>query len=79
MSADPADDPALDPTARRVADFVSAEVASPASTPSTEKAFVRRLARHRQTEQNRRRFTVGLAVASPSAAGVSRVRSPHLR
>lgn len=79
MSADPADDPALDPTARRVADFVSAEVASPASTPSTEKAFVRRLARHRQTEQNRRRFTVGLAVASAlvvAGLAAARFRAP---
>ncbi len=64
MSVDPADDADLDPTARRVADFVSAEVASPATTPSTEKAFVRRLARHRRTQRNRRRFTVGLAFAS---------------
>jgi TolA-binding protein len=64
MSVDPADDPALDPEAQRVADFVSAEVGPPASTPSREKAFVRRLARYRQTQRNRRRLTVGAAVAS---------------
>src|SRR3954469_14614042 len=64
MSVDPADDPAVDPAAQRVADFVSAAVGPPASTPSSEKAFVRRLARHRQTQRTRRRFTVGAAVAS---------------
>ena len=64
MSVDPADDPALDPTAQRVADFVSAEVGPPASTNSSEKAFVRRLARHRRTQRTRRRLTVGVAVAS---------------
>jgi TolA-binding protein len=62
MSVDPADDPTLDPTAQRVADFVSAEVGQLAST-SSEKAFARRLARHRQTQRNRRRLTVGVAVA----------------
>jgi TolA-binding protein len=62
MSVDPADDSALDPTAQRVADFVSAEVEPPAST-SSEKAFVRRLARYRQTQRNRRRLTAGVAVA----------------
>lgn len=64
MSVDPADDPALDPTAQRVADFVSAEVGSSTSTTSRETAFVRRLARHRQTQRNRRRLTAGVAVAS---------------
>ena len=63
MSADPADQQPLDPTAQRVADFVSAEVQSPSST-SSEKAFVRRLARYRQTQRNSRRLTVGVAVAS---------------
>ena len=63
MSVDPADDPALDATAQRVADFVSAEVAPPAST-SSEKAFVRRLAHHRRTQRTRRRLTVGVAVGS---------------
>jgi TolA-binding protein len=63
MSVDPADDPAPDPTGQRVADFVSAEVGEPIWS-SNEKAFVRRLARHRQTQRNRRRLTVGVAVAS---------------
>jgi TolA-binding protein len=64
MSVDPADDPAVDPAAQRVADFVSAEVGPPASTPSREKAFVRRLARYRQAQRNRRRLTLGAAVAA---------------
>jgi TolA-binding protein len=63
MSVDPADDPSLDPAARRVGDFVSVEVGTRASTPSSEQAFVRRLARHRQTQRNRRRLTVGVAAA----------------
>ena len=63
MSVEPADDPALDPTALRVADFVSAEVGEPISS-SNEKAFVRRLAHHRQTQRSRRRLTLGVAVAS---------------
>ena len=63
MSVDPADDPALDATAQRVADFVSAEVAPPAST-SSEKAFVRRLAHQRRTQRTRRRLPVGVAVGS---------------
>ena len=68
MSVDPADDPALDPTAQRVADFVSAEVGPTAST-SSEKEFVRRLARYKQTQRNRRRLTVGVAVASVVVVG----------
>ena len=71
MSVDPADDPAVDPAAQRVADFVSAEVGPPASTPSSEKAFVRRLARYRQTQRNRRRLTVGAAVASVLVVGLA--------
>ena len=64
MSVDPSDDAPLDPTAERVADFVSAEIAPPASTKSSEKEFVRRLARFRQVQRTRRRLTVGVAVAS---------------
>jgi TolA-binding protein len=64
MSVDSADDAALDPTARRVADFVSAEVVSPTSTTSSEKAFVRRLARYRQTQKSRRRLTLGVIGAA---------------
>jgi TolA-binding protein len=71
MRVDPADDPALDPAAQRVADFVSAEVGPPASTPSSEKAFLRRLARYRQTQRNRRRLTVGAAVASVLVVGLA--------
>ena len=63
MSVDPADGPPLDPTAQRVADFVSAEVGSVTATTSSEKSFVRRLARYRQTQRNRRRVAVGVAAA----------------
>ncbi len=71
MSVDPADDPALDLTAQHLADFVSAEVASPAPTTSSEKAFVRRLARYRHTQQNRRRLTLGVAVAAALVVGLA--------
>ena len=71
MSVEPADDPAVDPAAQRVADFVSAGVRPPASTPSREKAFVRRLARHRQTQRNRRLLTVGAAVAAVLIVGLA--------
>ena len=65
MSGDRIDDPALDPTAERVADFVSAEIAgSPASATSSEKGFLRRLERYRQTRRSRRRLTAGVAVAA---------------
>src|SRR4051812_12070675 len=74
MSVDLADDPAVDPAAQRVADFVSAEVGPPAPTPSREKAFVRRLARYRQTQRNRRRLTVGAAVASVLVVGLAASR-----
>ena len=63
MSVDPADGPPLDPTAQRVADFVSAEVGSATATTSSEKSFVSRLARYRQTQRNRRRVAVGVAAA----------------
>lgn len=71
MSVDPADDPAVDPAAQRVADFVSAEVGPRASTLSSEKAFVHRLARYRQTRRNRRRLTVGAAVAAVLVVGLA--------
>ena len=74
MSVDPADDPAVDPAAQRVADFVSAEVGPPASTPSREKAFVRRLARDRRAQRNRRRLTVGAAVAAVLVIGLAASR-----
>lgn len=64
MSVDPTDDPAVDPAAQRVADFVSAEVGPPTFSPSSEKAFVRRLARYRRTQRNSRRLTVGAAVVA---------------
>jgi len=65
VSGDRIDDPALDPTAERVADFVSAEIAgSPASATSSEKGFLRRLERYRQTRRSRRRLTAGVAVAA---------------
>ena len=63
MSVDPADGPPLDSTAQRVADFVSAEVGSATATTSSEKSFVRRLARYRRTQRNRRRVAVGVAAA----------------
>lgn len=70
MSVDPADDPAVDPAAQRVADFVSVEVGPPPPTPSRENAFLRRLARYRRTRRNRRRLTVGAALASVLVVGL---------
>ncbi len=64
MSVEPSDDARLDPTAERVAEFVSAEIGPPATAKSGEKEFVRRLARFRQVQRNRKRFTLGVAVAS---------------
>ena len=64
MSVEPSDDTPLDPTAERVADFVSAEVGSPAWAKSSEREFVRRLARFRQLRRTRSRIAVGVTVAS---------------
>jgi hypothetical protein len=63
VSVEPSGDAPLDPTAERVADFVSAEIGSPAAG-SGERDFVRRLGRFRQVQRNRKRFTLGVAVAS---------------
>jgi FecR protein len=64
VSAEPSDDAPLDPTAERIADFVSAEIGSPAAAKSGEREFVRRLGRFRQVQRNKRRFTLGVTVAS---------------
>jgi ferric-dicitrate binding protein FerR (iron transport regulator) len=68
FAADAAD-AQLDPTAERVADFVSAQIGTPASTKSSGREFVRRLGRFRQARRIRRRFTVGVAVASALVVG----------
>jgi len=64
MSVEPSHDTPLDPTAERVADFISAEVGSPALAKSSEREFVRRLARFRQLRRSRRRIAVGVTIAS---------------
>jgi len=64
VSVEPSDDASLDPTAERVAEFVSAQIGSPATARSGEREFVRRLGRFRQVQRNRKRLTLGVAVAS---------------
>jgi TolA-binding protein len=57
------DETPLDPTAERVADFVTGQVGSPASSRSSANEFERRLSVFRRGRQNRKRFTIGAAVA----------------
>jgi hypothetical protein len=64
MSVEPSHDTPLDPTAERVADFVSAQIGTPAPAKSSEREFVRRLARFRQLRRTRSRIAVGVTVAS---------------
>ena len=64
MSVEPPHDTPLDPTAERVADFVSAQMGSPAPAKSSEREFVRRLARFRQLRRSRRRIAVGVSIAA---------------
>jgi TolA-binding protein len=63
MSSDSPHHDAIDPTVQRVADFLSAEVGTPALTLG-ENAFVRRLARDRRRQRNGRRLGLGVATAS---------------
>jgi hypothetical protein len=64
MSVEPPHDTPLDPMAERVAEFVSAQVGPPAPAKSSEREFVRRLARFRQLRRSRSRIAVGVTVAS---------------
>jgi TolA-binding protein len=64
VRADRSGDAALDPTVERVADFVSAQIGSPVSAKSSEREFVRRLARYRQVGRRTQRLTRGMAVLS---------------
>ena len=79
MSVEPSHDTPLDPTAERVAEFVSAEVGSPAWAKPSEREFVRRLARFRQLRRSRRRIAAGVTIAS-ALVGIglagSRFRDP---
>jgi TolA-binding protein len=56
------DESALDPTAERVADFVTGQVGSPASSRSSANEFERRVADFRRGRRNRKRFAAGAAV-----------------
>jgi TolA-binding protein len=68
MSLRPSDDAPLDRTAERVAEFVSAQIGSPAAAKSSEREFVRRLASFRRARRQRRRFTAGVMVVSTFVA-----------
>jgi TolA-binding protein len=61
-SSDKSRDEMLDPTAERVADFVTGQVRSPASSKSSANKFERRLSVFRRGRQNRKRVTIGAAV-----------------
>ena len=61
MSVDPADDAATRSDGRTCRRFRVRQVGPSASTHSSEKEFVRRLARFRRTQRTGRRLTVGVA------------------
>jgi ferric-dicitrate binding protein FerR (iron transport regulator) len=58
-----------DPTAEQVADFVSAQVGPSAPANSGEREFVQRLASFRRNRRNRKRFAVGVTIATTLVMG----------
>ena len=58
-----------DPTAEQVADFVSAQVGPSAPADSGEREFVQRLASFRRLRRNRKRFAVGVTIATTLVVG----------
>jgi len=68
-SDDARDEAPLDPTAERVADFLTGQVGSRAPSRSSANEFERRLANFRRGRQNRKRFTIGAAIALTLVAG----------
>lgn len=75
MSLESSDETPLDPTAKRVADFVTGQVASPASSRSSANEFERRLSDFRRGRRNRKRFRTGAAVTlSLMVAGLATFR-----
>ena len=58
-----------DPTAEQVADFVSAHVGASAPAHSGEREFVQRLAGFRRNRRNRKRFAIGVTIATTLVLG----------
>lgn len=58
-----------DPTAEQVAEFVSAHVGASAPAHSGEREFVQRLAGFRRNRRNRKRFAIGVTIATTLVVG----------
>ena len=58
-----------DPTAEQVAEFVSAHVGASAPAHSGEREFVQRLAGFRRNRRNRKRFAIGVTIATTLVLG----------